>query len=323
MVIDQVIYMPAGTDDEKFLVTVRSADNGSVQADVQEAAEGQVVTLTAHADAGYRLKELRVVNSVYYTMLKTIHISDPSGLISFTMPDDNVTIQPVFDDLTEVSEVDFGSVLNGNIPQGWRCVQESDDKGNAVVHEYPNSYGSGARTMGGFTGYRGKALYWRNDCAEYGRQNAYQLTLAPGDYKLTFAMAAWKEAPQYKAQVLDAATGSPVATSQVFTAAPNAAGNTSANVSSAVSRTLEFTIATKGNYVIRFSDETTVGGYHEFLLLDCRLNSKVPVGIVPATSVRHLPVGIYAPDGRQLRTLGRGMNIVVGDDGVSRKVMAK
>ena len=323
MVIDQVIYMPAGTDDEKFLVTVRSADNGSVQADVQEAAEGQVVTLTAHADAGYRLKELRVVNSVYYTMLKTIHISDPSGLISFTMPDDNVTIQPVFDDLTEVSEVDFGSVLNGNIPQGWRCVQEPDGKGNAVVHEYPNSYGSGARTMGGFTGYRGKALYWRNDCAEYGRQNAYQLTLAPGDYKLTFAMAAWKEAPQYKAQVLDAATDSPVATSQVFTAAPNAAGNTSANVSSAVSRTLEFTIATKGNYVIRFSDETTVGGYHEFLLLDCRLNSKVPVGIVPATSVRHLPVGIYAPDGRQLRTLGRGLNIVVGDDGVSRKVMAK
>ena len=318
LVIDQVIYSPAGTPAEKFLVTIREAEHGSVTADVSEAAEGQVVTLTAHPDAGCQLKELRIVNSVYYTMAKTIAISDPTGQITFTMPEDNVTIQPVFADMTVAYKLDFANVLSGTLPPGWRCVQESGD-----VHEYPNSYSSGARTFQGFTGYQGKALYWRNDCAEYGRQASYPLNLQTGSYKLTYAMAAWKESPKFKVQVVDAKTGSAVATSSVLTASPNVNGSTAGNVSSAVSRTLDFSIATEGNYIIRFTDETGTGGYHEFLLLECRLNKVVSSSITPTVASQQLPIGIYDAAGRQLKTLRRGLNIVVGADGKTRKVMQR
>ena len=317
-VIDQVIYRPQGMPEEKFLVTLRNAEHGSVTADVSEAAEGQVVTLTAHPDAGCQLKELRIVNSVYYTMAQTIAINDPTGEITFTMPDDNVTIQPVFVDMSVAYQLDFTSVLNGSIPPGWRCVQE-----NGETHEYPNTFGQGARAFQGFVGYQGKALYWRNDRAEYGRQAAYPLTLEPGDYKLTYAMAAWKESPKYKVQILNAGTGAAIAASQVLTAAPNANGSTTANVSLATTHELPFTIAEKGNYVISFTDETSTGGYHEYLLLECRINNLFTDGITPGTAIRQLPVGIYSPSGHRLRSLQRGINIVVEQDGTTRKVIVK
>ena len=317
-VIDQVIYMPQGTPEEKFLVTIREAEHGSVTADVSEAAEGQTVTLTVHPDDGCQLTELRIVNSVYYTMEKTIAISDPTGKITFTMPDDNVTLQPVFADMSVTYKLDFANVLNGAIPPGWRCVQE-----NGETHEYPNTFGMGARVLQGFAGYQGKALYWRNDRAEYGRQTAYPLTLEPGDYKLTYAMAAWKESPKYKVQILNASKNSAIATSQVFIASPNVNGNTSGNVASAAIRELPFTVAEKGKYVISFTDETGTGGYHEYLLLECRINSMASTGITSTDAIRQLPVGIYSPAGHRLRSLQRGMNIIVDADGTTRKVMVK
>ena len=317
-VIDQVIYMPQGTPAEKFLVTIRESEHGSVTADVREAAEGQVVTLTAHPEAGCQLTELRIVNSVYYTMEKTIAVSDATGEITFTMPDDNVTIQPVFADMSVTYKLDFASVLNGAIPPGWRCVQESGE-----THEYPNTFSLGARTLQGFTGYQGKALYWRNDRAEYGRQAAYPLTLEPGDYKLTYAMAAWKESPKYKVQILNAGTGTVVAASQVLTAAPNVYGSTTGSVASAVTRELPFVITEKGKYVVSFTDETSTDGYHEYLLLECRINSTASTGVVPTNSTRQLPVGIYSPAGHRLRSLQRGINIVVDADGTTSKVVVK
>ena len=314
-VIDQVIYMPQGTPAEKFLVTIREAEHGSVTADVNEAAEGQVVTLTAHPDAGCQLKELRIVNSVFYTMAQTIAVGN-SNEITFTMPDDNVTIQPVFADMSVAYKLDFANVLNGTIPAGWRCTQENNE-----VHEYPNSYGSGSRTFSGFTGYQGAGLYWRNGQAEYGRQSAYPLTLEPGNYNLTFAMAAWKGAPTYKVEIVNAQTNSVIASSATFTAAPNADGNTAANLSSAVSRTLPFTLTADTKCIIRFTQVS--GGYDEYLLLECRINSAVTDGVTSATANRTMPVGIYSPDGRMIRSVQRGLNIIVNPDGTTRKVMVK
>lgn len=315
-VIDQVIYMPQGTPEEKFLVTIREAEHGSVTADVSEAAEGQTVTLTVHPDAGCQLTELRIVNSVYYTMEKTIAISDPTGEITFTMPDDNVTLQPVFADMSVAYQLDFTNVLNGAIPPGWRCTQENNE-----VHEYPNTFGQGSRTFQGFTGYQGKALYWRNGKTEYGQQSAYPLILEAGDYKLTYAMAAWKGAPTYKVEIVNAQTNTVIASSSGLTAAPNADGNTSANVSSAVSRTLPFTLADKTKCIIRFTG--TSGGYDEYLLLQCSVNSVIADGITPNTVSRQLSVGIYSPDGRKISSLQRGMNIIVESDGTARKVIVK
>ncbi|MBQ3752812.1 MAG: glycosyl hydrolase family 98 [Prevotella sp.] len=270
--IDQVVYQPADAEPLKYGISVRSAENGSVTANRNEAAEGETVKLTVSAAEGYRLKELRLVNSVFFTLGKTIPVNG-EGEVTFNMIADNVVLQPVFTSSTPlVSDalgnyrLDFKNTLSGNLPEGWRCVQEDNTE-----HQYPNSYGQGARTFDGFTGYQGKALYWRNDRAEYGRQEQYPLTLSEGNYELTFAMAAWKGEPKYKVSILDADTGNSVAVSDVFTAAPNANGSTSANMSSAVSHALTFNINKAGKYVISFTDAS--GGYDEFLLLECRLKT--------------------------------------------------
>ena len=317
-IIDQIIYMPKGTEKEKFLVTIRDVENGIVSADVSEASEGQKVTLTVNPEDGYALKELRIVNSVYYSMSKTIKIDD-SGEISFIMPDDNVTILPVFFDTTSIYKLDFTNVSNGAMPEGWRCMQENNE-----VHQYPNTFSSGARTMKDFKGYQGKALYWRNNRAEYGAVNNYKLNLEPGEYKLTFAMAAWKGSPKFNAVIRNADSNTDVAESEVYTTTVDANGNTSADVSSEEEHEFTFTIPEKGNYIIRFTDKSTVGGYHEFLLLECKLNNTGNVGVDGVIDGRsNAPAGIYTPQGLKISSMQSGLNIVIEADGTVRKVIKK
>ncbi|MDE6741310.1 MAG: glycosyl hydrolase family 98 [Muribaculaceae bacterium] len=316
--IDQIIYMPKGTPKEKFLVTIRDVENGTVTADVSEASEGQKVTLTVNSEEGYALKELRIVNSVYYTMAKTIAIND-SGEISFLMPEDNVTILPVFYDTTSVYKLDFTNVANGAIPEGWRCMQENNE-----VHQYPNSFSSGARTLKDFTGYQGKALYWRNSRAEYGAMSNYRLNLEPGEYRLSFAMAAWKGNPKFNVIIRNADTGTDMVQSEVFTTTVDANGITSADVSAEELHEFKFTIPEKGNYIIRFADKSTVGGFHEFLLLECKLNNtgdSAVEGISDGCS--NVPAGIYTPQGIKISSMQSGLNIVIEADGTVHKVMKK
>lgn len=315
--IDQIIYAPEGMEAEKFLVTVRDADHGKVVANTNEAAEGETVTLTVDAESGYQLQELRVVNSVYYTMEKTIAVNPDDNEITFTMPDDNVTLQPVFADMSSVYHLDFNPVMTGTIPEGWRCTQESNE-----VHEYPNNYSAGARTFAGFTGYQGKALYWREESAEYGRQSAYPLTLQPGNYQLSFAMAAWKESPKYKVQVLNASTGRAVATSEVITATPNANGSTGANLTSAELHEIPVNITAQGNYIIRFTNESRYGYFDEYLLLACDLRLDPSSGIHTPYAETTTPA-IYSISGVRQSAISRGLNIVRTADGKTKKVMVK
>ena len=320
MYIDQIIYTPAGTPAEKFLVTIRDAEHGKVTANVDEAAEGETVTLSVAPDQNYRLKELRVVNSVYYTLEQTIAVTDDET-VTFTMPDDNVTLVPLFVDKTAVYKLDFSDVLAGTVPPGWRCVQE-----NNTVHEYPNKYDNGARTFAGFGGYQGKALYWREGCAEYGRQSAYPLTLEAGKYTLTYAMAAWKQTPRYKVSVVDAVSGNAIATSEVWQAAPNANGNGAANLTSAKEHVLEFTVSQPGKYVISFTNETNANGYEEYLLLDCRLNIVETLDAIAGVQGNHEGIRlVYDLQGRRVAStdLGRGVRIVRNADGTTRKVLRR
>lgn len=321
MYIDQIIYTPADAEAERFLVTVRSADHGTVSPSVDEAAEGQVVSLHVEPEEGYALTELRLVNSIFYTLASTIDISDASGDITFTMPDDNVTIQPVFTDVSSVLKLDFSTVQSGALPEGWRCVQENND-----VHEYPKTYGQGARTFNGFRGYQGKALYWREECAEFGRQSAFPLTLAAGCYKLTFAMAAWKGTPKYQVSLLHAATGEIVAQSETYTATPNANGSTTANLSSAELRELPVTIAEAGNYVVSFTNQSRSAGYDEYLLLECRLNSVLHDGIAQPALADVAP-SAWDLQGRRLSASQaashRGVVIMRSADGTAHKVIRK
>ena len=319
MYIDQVVYRPVDVSDFTYYVTVREAENGTVTPSTDEAYEGDTITLSVKPAEGFRLTELRLVNSVYYAWEKTIAITG-DGDVTFVMPNDNVTIQPVFTDMTSRYKLDFTGVDNGTIPQGWRCLQENNE-----VHQYPNSYGQGARTFAGFNGYQGKALYWREDCAEYGRQTAYRLTLEPGDYKLTYAMAAWKGTPKYKVQVLDLSTGEQVAVSQTFTATPNANGSSSANVKSAQLRELPFTIAKASNYVISFSNESQSSGLDEFLLLECRVNSVVASGIIATQQLSEgTATTVYDLSGRRVDNVRQGQMVIIRSaDGKTRKVLRR
>lgn len=254
MYIDQIICIPAELEDEKFDVNIRTVEHGYATASSEQAAEGTVVTLTAHPEEGFALKGWRCIHG-------SVTVSADN---TFTMPDDIVTLEPIFEDVSTIYELDFSTSANSNIPYGWRCDQ-------GEIHEYPNSYSSGARLFTGFTGYAGKALYWRDGYAAYGYQNAYKLHLEPGDYKLMTVMAAWKGSPTYKAQILKS-NGSVVKESSSQTAAPNANGSASANLSSAQTKTMTFTIAEAGDYIIKYQ-MTSSGGMQEYLLAGCSLHT--------------------------------------------------
>lgn len=314
--IDQIIYAPAGTEREKYLVAVRESDFGSVTADVTEAYEGDTVTLYVDADINCELEELKLVNSVFHAMAKTIAFDEDASIITFIMPDDNVTIQPVFANNNIVYELDFAEAGSSSIPMGWRTTDGSD------IRQYPNTYNSGSRIMSGFGGYQGKGLYWRNGSAEYGRLTDYRMTLTPGKYLMNFVMAAWKGTPTYKVQILDAASGKVIATSSTLTASPNASGNYSADLSSAKVNELPFTIGTEGNYVIKFSAVSS--GYSEYLLLDCNIVGSNENSI----ETPHLDdapiIGIYDLQGRKLPAMPKKGIVIVRDaEGNTRKIIAK
>ena len=201
----------------------------------------------------------------------------------------------------------------GTLPPGWRTTQ-----GGNEVHSYPNSYGSGARVMSGFSGWQGKALYWREVSADYGRQSSYPLTLKPGLYKLTYVMAAWKGSPNYKARILTSG-GSVVATSASQNANPNANGNTGASIASSPVRELIFQINTEGKYIIEFRNAGS--GFEEFLLAECRVNlTEDPSGVIPVAAGECEPEAIYSVSGQETETLRQGINIIRMSDGTAGKV---
>jgi len=309
MTIDQVIYEPVGTPVEKYDVLVRDADFGRVVADVTSAAPGETVHLTIIPDEGYGIKTLQVVNSVFFTQGKTIPCESDSREVSFVMPDENVTIQPLFYDMGAVYELDYSSVNAGALPVGWRTTD-----GNSV-RNYPSNNGSGPRTFAGLVGYQGKALYWRNTSAEYGCLSDYPLTLEPGTYQLTFAMAAWKGTPTYQAKVLNS-SGSVLKSSATLTAKPNLEGNAAGNISSAVRQTLDFEVKEKGNYIIQF---VSSGGYSEYLLAECRLRNLTPSSIVNINCPNQ-PEGLYDLHGRRVGSDARGVLILRLGDGTTRKI---
>ena len=250
--LDQVIITPANQEAEKFDITVREATGGYVEPDVEAAAEGEMVNLSVHPNDGFVLSGWNVIHG-------GVTISNEG---TFTMPDDIVTIEPIFKDTTIVYNLDFTDVLAGTLPPGWIVTQEDN-----VIHSYPTSYSSGSRVMSGFPGMYPKALYWRfNDC-QYGTQADYPLNLKAGKYKLIYTMAAWNGTSNYKAQILSGSTV--IASDNTYSSAPNAGNSTGTDLSSATVRTFEFEVKTPGNYIIKFAGVNS--GWEGLLLTSCKL----------------------------------------------------
>ena len=324
MYIDQVTYEPEDCQPEQFLVTMREADFGKVEADVESAAAGQEVKLTIIPEDGYAIKALKVVNSIFYTQDLTIPVAKGATEVTFTMRDDNMTIQPVFYDTKAVYEVDFTNVAGGAFPVGWRTTDGSS------VRDYPRNEGTGPRTMAGFTGYQGKALYWRNTSAEYGRLSAYPLNLKAGTYELIFVNAAWKGTPSYRVNILKP-NGTTVQSSSYYTATPNVDGNGAGDISSAKRRSMTFDITDEGKYIIQFKNRNTSEGMHEFLLAECRLRllqdntgiESIELAETDAKNDATSSVIIYNAAGVRIPELQPGVNIIQMADGTTRKVLVK
>ena len=313
MTIDQVIYEPVDAPKEKLDVTVRETEFGKVTPSTNTAVAGETVKLTIAPNEGYAIKQLLVINSVYFTQGKTIPVEAGQNEVTFIMPDECVTIQPVFYDTKAVYNLDYTNVDGGALPEGWRTTDGSD------VRNYPTSNGSGPRTMAGFTGYQGKALYWRTTSAEYGRQTAYPLTLEPGSYELTFAMAAWKGTPTYQAKILSSG-GSAVKTSDTYTATPNVNGNGAADISTAKRITMPFDITKAGKYIIQFKEVGT--GMQEFLLAECRVRCITLTGIREVGNAMAVE-GLFDLNGRRVSNEAKGMLILRTADGKTRKIIRK
>lgn len=301
MMVDQVIFSPADEELEKFDITMRQSEHGSPIASVESAYEGQYVTISANPVEGYTLKGWNIIHG------KIDLTENADGTFSFYMPDDIVTLEPIYVDNTIVYKMDMSNVLEGTFPEGWRSEINSTS-----VQEYPNSYGSGPRTFVGFTGTYYKGTYWRGMAYNYGKQTDHKLHLMPGNYKLTYAMAAWKGTPRYKAQILTS-SGSTLKESQYYSATPNAEGNKAADLSSAVEREMTFTVTKEGDYVINFyTDGGEWGG--EMLLLSCRVNKDITQTSIDSITVGGdiVPAGseIFDENGRKLPSLQRGINII-------------
>ena len=115
MYIDQIIYTPADVKPERYAITVRKVNYGSLTPRVTEAAEGETVTIDIEAKEGYGLKELQVVNGVNFTMGTTISLEtldNGNTVLTFVMPDDIVTLKPVF--AKGVNIADGISVVNAD-----------------------------------------------------------------------------------------------------------------------------------------------------------------------------------------------------------------
>ena len=303
MYIDNVTYAPADLPAELFKLTVKESEHGTVVVPADSVAEGETVTLEVTPDEGFRFVGWTVLHG-------DVTITDNT----FVMPDDNVTLQPVFADMTSVYTLDFTDVLSGTFPVGWRAVQEDN-----AVHEYPNSYSSGARSFSGFGGYQGKALYWREQYAEYGNQAKYPLYLEPGNYKLTFVTAAWKATPRYKVQILAKTGSQTILETGSYTATPNANGNTGASLRAAKINTVDFAIEKAGNYIIRFVNLDAVSGFDEFLLMECKVNTaENPDGIASVRVIRNQDDDLYNLAGQKVGADYKGIVIQNG-----RKIFKK
>ena len=82
-----------GSSAKSYDITVKSAENGKVEASKKSASKNATITLTVTADEGYQLDKLTVLDSKNGTIALT---DQNNGKFEFKMPDGNVTVEATF-----------------------------------------------------------------------------------------------------------------------------------------------------------------------------------------------------------------------------------
>jgi uncharacterized repeat protein (TIGR02543 family) len=100
-------------------ITVTSGDGGSANADVQSAAQGATITLTATANSGYSFKEWEVISGGI-TLSSTT-----SSTATFEMPNNAVSVRAAFEEITYTVTV-TGGTGGGNYAAGATVTIEAN-----------------------------------------------------------------------------------------------------------------------------------------------------------------------------------------------------
>lgn len=111
----------------KYKVNLATVANGSLSADFSEAAEGQVVTITATPNDGYKLKE----GSITVTKASTGTVAVSGN--KFTMPAEAVTVSAEFEVNTDPKSEKTATITFGtnNVKIDAASVTGKDDKNNS------------------------------------------------------------------------------------------------------------------------------------------------------------------------------------------------
>ena len=82
-----------GSSAESYGITIKSAENGKVEASKKSASKDAAITLTVTADEGYQLDKLTVLDSKNNAIALT---DQKDGKFEFKMPDGSVTVEATF-----------------------------------------------------------------------------------------------------------------------------------------------------------------------------------------------------------------------------------
>ena len=184
-------------------------------------------------------------------------------------------------DVTVIYESDFENELTNGIPTGWVTYNEAgfhlhefNEDGSQFTYNYygGNPGGGGSRIYEGFSGDFTKALYWGSRSttegyAEFGSQvkdyimedgsispnmpEGIALKLVPGEYHISFQMAAWKGEPTFYVTLFDL-DYIVYATSKGFVATPNMEGVVG-EVTGTTTYNMNFSVDKPGYYILRFT----------------------------------------------------------------------
>lgn len=231
------------------------------------------------------------------------------------MPDDPVsTDKVVFND-------DFDMYGAGCIPQGWKSVYEGGTR-------YAGNYSLGPRVMGfNAEGAMQYGFYFRSSTGNagtvsYGEVTNSPLTLEPGQYTLHYSTVGWQAMPSITAGVLK---GSSIVKTQASKPVSVMTTNgSSARITKTADFTIDFEVAAKGNYIIKWSIPKSSGGYAEALVGNIRLvkheTTDVEINLGLDTFTRGEIKEIHDAMGRRLPQMQKGLNIVTYENGETVKI---